>query len=138
MKLSEIARNFDTKIQHVFNEYNKFVKQLVIHVATYTIGVSFIWPALYFFFQLWVFITDGYWESLTLLQLGLLLETDFIGLNIIANYIFDLPLFFSLLLTGLLGSLGIYLVAKLIYFIFYLIYKLSKEFILFFLNDKMI
>lgn len=126
MSLKELGSKLDKKIENLFVEWNAAIKQLISHCFGYTLGVAILWPACYLIFQIWTFIVDGYWKSTTLLQIGFVAETQLKGLDLIANYIFDLPLFFSILFTGLIGSLVLYLVVKAI-FLFCLLAYLSVK-----------
>ncbi len=138
MSLKEVASKLDKKIENLFVEWNAAIKQLISHCFGYTLGVAILWPACYLIFQIWTFIVDGYWKSTSLLQIGFVAETQLKGLDLIANYIFDLPLFFSILFTGLIGSLVLYLVVKAVFLFCLLAYLSLKGLISSFVSEKSI
>ncbi len=129
MSVKQIAINFDKKIENFLVDCNQSIKQLLINCIGYTIGAAILWSLLNLMIQIWTFIVDGYWKSTSLYQIGFVAETNLKGLDLIANYIFDLPLFFSTLFTGLISSIALYVVAKAIHLIAVLIYVIVRALI---------
>ena len=129
MNVKQIAINFDKRIEIFLVDCNQTIKHLLFHCIAHTIGLAIVLPLLFLIFQIWTFIVDGYWKSTTLFQIGFVAETNLKGLDFIANYIFDLPLFFSILFTGIISAIALYVVAKAIHLIIVLTYAIMKALI---------
>ena len=130
-----IIKKIDEKILDFLESFNNGIKEVVLRLCFLMLSTSFGWVGLYFLYQIWIYITEGYWKYFTLINIGLESSTGLIGLDKIVNYIFELPLIISLIITIIVASFSLFIFLKLIYWTLMPLYEIIRKFISFWFEE---
>ena len=130
-----IIKKIDEKILDFLESFNNGIKEVVLRLCFLMLSTSFGWVGLYFLYQIWIYITEGYWKYFTLINIGLESSTGLIGLDKIVNYIFELPLLISLIITIIVASFCLFIFLKLIYWTLMPLYEIIRKFISFWFEE---
>jgi hypothetical protein len=130
-----IIKKIDEKILDFLESFNNGIKEVVLRLCFLALSTSLSWVGLYFLYQIWIYITEGYWKYFTLINIGLESSTGLIGLDKILNYIFELPLLISLIITIIVASFSLFIFLKLIYWTLMPLYEIMRKFISFWFEE---
>ncbi len=131
VEMIAMIKKIDEKILEFLESFNNGIKEFVLRTCFIALCTCFSWVGFYFLYQIWIYITEGYWKYFTLITMGLESNTGLIGFDKIVNYIFELPLIISLFITLIASTFSLFLFLKLIYWTLIPLYEIIRKFISF-------